>query len=92
MFAANGTQRLDAAMSEERTVLLFLMLKILSSMIIKHLLFQINPLKSSAFMFASVEAFECGNVVRYLETKLNPTVYPNHLGKLPAPKNHSLWS
>lgn len=42
-------------------------------------------------MFVSIEAFKCGDAARYLETKLNPAVYPSHLGKFPAPKNHALW-
>ena len=38
-------------------------------------------------MLSSIEAFKCGDFARYLETKLNPAVYPRHLGKFPAPKN-----
>lgn len=43
-------------------------------------------------MFASIEAFKFGDDARYLEIRLNPAVYPSHLGKFPVPKNQALWS
>jgi len=51
---------------------------------------QINVFSSSAFIFASIEAFKCGNAARYLEISLKPVVYPSHLGKSPVPKNQAL--
>jgi len=34
----------------------------------------IKPLSSAAFMFASAEAFRCGDAARYLEISLKPAV------------------